>query len=70
MIILDDLDFEWKEEKVDRVIAMWKEGLNVINIAAEINRSTDEVFLLLMHLSRKGKIKKRKGYFWGRKDKK
>lgn len=68
MIILDDLDFEWKQKQIDRVIAMWQEGINVINIAAEINRNTEEVFLLLMHLGRKGKIRKRDGYLWGRKD--
>lgn len=67
MIILEDLNFMWEKEQIDRVIELWQEGINVIDIATEINRNTEEVFLLLMHLGRKDRIKKRAGYFWGRK---
>ena len=65
MIILEDLDFTWEREDINKVTKMWNEGIYVPDIAKNINRPTEEVFLLLMHLGRQGRIKQRKGYFWG-----
>jgi len=65
MIILEELDFTWKEETIAKVQAMWAEGIGLKEISEKIKRRADEIFLLLMHLALKGKIKKRKGYIWG-----
>ena len=68
-IILEDLDFSWEQKQIDRAIYLWGEGFGVPDIAADFKRDLDEVFLLMLHLSREGKIKKRVGYFWGGKGK-
>ena len=68
-IILEDLDFSWEQKQIDRAEYLWGEGFGVPDIAAEFKRSVDETFLLMLHLSREGKIKKRVGYFWGGKGK-
>lgn len=65
MIILEDVDFAWEREDINKVTKMWNGGIYVPDIAKNINRPTEEVFLLLMHLGRQGRIKQRKGYFWG-----
>ncbi len=64
-IILEDLDFEWEQSEMDKALDLWKEGYGVPDIAVKLNRKLDETFLLMMHLSRQGKVKRRKGYFWG-----
>jgi len=65
MIILENLDFSWKDEDVSSVQGMWEMGVGIKEISEKIKRRADEVFLLLMDLGLKGKIKKRKGYVWG-----
>lgn len=66
MIILDDLDFDWEEEKVNQVIGLWKKGKGSEEISNAVNRSEDETFMLLLHLTRHGKIKKRGYGIWGK----
>jgi len=65
IIVLDDLDFAWRQEDIDRVKRLWKYGLHIEEIAEYVKRKSDEVTLLLMHLSRSGKIKKRVGGVFG-----
>lgn len=65
MIILEELDFEWKDEDVTSVQAMWKKGLGLVEISQNIKHRPEEVFLLLMDLNLKGKIKNRRGFIWG-----
>lgn len=65
IIILDDIEFAWNKSDIEKVIKLWKYGISFKEIVKRINRDGDEVFLLLLHLSRKGQIKKRKNYLLG-----
>lgn len=65
VIILEDLNFYWKEKDIEKVLKAWEDNMPVPLIAREVRRNIDETFLLLMHLTREGKLKKRAGYFWG-----
>ena len=65
MIILEDLNFTWTDKTIEKVIELWNGGVHLKHISECIKRDGDEVFLLLIHLARKGKIKMRKGYVWG-----
>lgn len=76
IIILDNLDFDWKENDIKRVIQKWREGASIEEMAAELRPSVnrlkktaedgqDEVILLLFHLSRQGKISPREGGIFG-----
>ena len=44
---------------------MWERNCSLKQMIKKINRNGDEIFLLLIHLSRQGEIKKRKGFIWG-----
>ena len=60
-----DLDFSWKEKQVKRVTAYWNSGYHIAEIAKKVNRIIDEVTILIIDLSRKGKIEERKGGVFG-----
>lgn len=65
IIILEDLDFLWPEDTVEKVKNMWEMNIGIKGITKVINREEDEVFLLLLHLARNKEIKKRDSYIWG-----
>jgi hypothetical protein len=58
-------EIHWKEKQVKRVIAYWNSGYHISEIAEKVNRIIDEVTILIIDLSRKGKIKERKGGVFG-----
>ena len=60
-----DLDFSWKEKQVKRVTAYWNSGYHIAEIAEKVNRIIDEVTILIIDLSRKGKIEEREGGVFG-----
>lgn len=70
-IILDDLDFTWTEKEINMAIFMWTYGWSIEQMARKLRKydgiknAVDEVALLIMHLSRQGKIKPRKGGLFG-----
>lgn len=64
-IVLEDLNFIWKDEDLDKLVELWKENKSLQDIAKSVNRNCEEVFLALMHLGRVRRIKKRKGFVWG-----
>jgi hypothetical protein len=66
MIILEDVDFQWKQKDIDKVIKLWNQNINLRVISAAIKRDTDETFLLLLHLSRKRQIKRRDNGIFGK----
>ena len=79
IIILDDLDFSWTIEEVEEVKKLWKDGVNIVDIAQQVRKKTpdfyrkeqdaiNETALLIMHLDRKGQIKPRKGGIFGSKE--
>ncbi|MGG5463514.1 hypothetical protein [Clostridium sp. B9] len=64
-IILEDLNFRWEDKTIERIIKLWKCGVGLKEITRISKRQGDEVFLLLLHLAREGKITKREGHIWG-----
>lgn len=65
IIILENLNFQWRVEEIDQVKKMWSDGVEFKEIIKILNRDGDEIFLLLLHLARRGRIKIREGYIWG-----
>jgi len=67
VIILDDLDFSWTEYEVYQAMLMWTAMYSIEEMAQKLRpydskgNAIDEVTLLIMHLSRQGKIKRRQG---------
>lgn len=55
-LALEDLNFVWCESEVSGVIQLWEDGLNIWDIAAEMERDPDEVTILIMDLARKERI--------------
>lgn len=64
-IALLGLDFSWFPEEVKKVAEMWREGYGIREIAEEVGREGDEVFLLLLDLARKKEIESREGDLYG-----
>lgn len=62
--ILEELDFTWTVEQMDNVKRYWNEGKSLLDIRDIIKRTDEEVFLLLLHLSKKGRISKRDKWVW------
>lgn len=60
-IALLGLDFSWDSNDVEKITAMWKNGINIEKIADRFSRPVDEVFILLLDLARKNKISERPG---------
>lgn len=63
-IILDDLDLTWHPRIIQQVVRRWNGGESMERIARSLAKErsgkdvADEVVLLLMHLRRRGKIRK------------
>lgn len=64
-ICCEDLDFIWDERDIKLVDRMWLEGLSIYDISRSFNRDPDEVVVLIIDRSRKGRIKPRKGGVFG-----
>lgn len=64
-IILEDLEFTWKKSDIELIKKMWESNCSLERMIKTIKRDGDEVFLLLLHLSRNKELKKRKNYIWG-----
>ena len=64
-IALQELDFSWYPVQVSKVIRLWDGGMDIRDIADQVGRDGDEVFLLLMDLGRRGRIKPREGGVFG-----
>jgi hypothetical protein len=55
-IPLEDMDFIWKIEQVEKVIECYRDKMHIRHIAKYVRRPIDEVAVLLMDLGRKGVI--------------
>jgi hypothetical protein len=64
-VILEDMDFIWDTKDIEKAKLLWKEGLSLKSMSRAFKRESTEVFMLLVHLDRQGKIEPRKGYIWG-----
>lgn len=60
-VALLEMDFTWEKRDVKKFVRMWKKGKPLKEIAKHFKRDPDEAAILLMDLSRKGKIQPRKG---------
>lgn len=60
VIILEDLDFSWYANEIDKVKSLWKYGWHIKDIAKTVKRDQDEVATLVMHLARQGRIRRRR----------
>ncbi|MNX81011.1 hypothetical protein D3C86_1126860 [compost metagenome] len=60
-IACEELDFTWGTEEAKTFDAMWEAGASVREIAKALGRDVDEVAILTIDRSRKGKIKPRQG---------
>ena len=60
VIILEDLDFSWYANEIDKVKSLWKYGWHIKDIAKTVKRDQDEVAMLIMHLARQGRIRRRR----------
>ena len=65
IIACDDLDFGFTDAEIDKFIEMWKSGHDGISIAKAVERKSDEVIILALHLSRRRRIKRREGAYMG-----
>lgn len=65
VVVLEDLDFVWRESQVKEAAEMWKKGIPLDLIASNFGKEVDEAALLIMHLVRQRVIKKRKGGAFG-----
>lgn len=64
-LILEDLDFFWESKDIKTVKKLWNKGKGIKEKADAVKREGDEVFLLLLDLSRKEKIDGRKNGILG-----
>lgn len=64
-ITLSELDFTWFPDEVNQAIEDWESGMHISDIAKAFRRTDAEVFLLLLDMASKGKIKQREGGIFG-----
>lgn len=60
IVALDDLDFSWFPVEVNKVKKLWSLGWHIADIAKHMKRDPDEVAVLIMHLARQGRIRRRR----------
>ena len=65
--LLDDKDFDfgWEPEEVKTLISLWNKGKDIWSMADHFNRDVDELFILLIDLSRQKRIDKRERGVYG-----
>jgi hypothetical protein len=61
VIILEFLDFLWDWSELRELIIIWERGLSIKYAANYFERDQGDIIIGIMHLSRIGKIKRRRG---------
>jgi predicted Rossmann fold nucleotide-binding protein DprA/Smf involved in DNA uptake len=61
IVILEEMNFVFDEPELTEIAGMWQEGKHINCIAKHFDREPDEMLLALLHLSREGKIERRRG---------
>lgn len=64
-IVGSEWKYSWWPEEVEIVIDLYNRGYGLPIIARRVKSIPRDVFLLLLDLAEKGKIKRRPGYLWG-----
>lgn len=59
VVILENVDFVWEESELETIRLMWLNGESLEQIINAFNRDGDEVFLAILHLARKKRLKGR-----------
>jgi len=62
IIILEDLEFSFPREQLEKITELHNEGLSVEDISIEVRRNEYEVLLAIVHQHRQNKIKKELAY--------
>jgi len=58
-IACEELNFLWREQDVEKVERLWREGYDIRAIAKIVKRNVDEVAILIMDRARCGALKRR-----------
>jgi len=58
-IACEDMDFIWREQDVEKVERLWREGYDIRFIAKAVRRDIDEVVLLIVDRARQGLLRPR-----------
>jgi len=58
-IACEELNFLWREQDVEKVERLWREGYDIRAIAKAVRRHVDEVAVLIMDRVRYGALKRR-----------
>lgn len=61
----DDIRWTYTQDKIDRVIELWDQGLPYSEIGVKLRLKKIEVMLILIDLSDTGKLKQRRGGLLG-----
>jgi len=65
IIALDDLSFEWTASEMEKAVRLYNMGASIREMARKLrphtnlDKSLDEVAILIMHLARQGKLGER-----------
>ena len=62
---LQDLDLTFTEKEVEDTQELWKAGIHIADMARQLKRETEEVFILLLDLAMKRKIRERENGVFG-----
>lgn len=58
-IALEDVDFVWDADKVTKFRELWNQGASIYELEEELGRDQDDIAMLIMDQSRRGKIERR-----------
>lgn len=64
--LCEHYDFCWDRKEVQRFREMWEAGISLKEIAAELGRHINEVFILALDQSENGKVESRPGGVFGK----
>lgn len=59
-IALEDIDFVWDEDKIKAFRRLWREGANIYELEQELGRGQNEIAVLILDQSIRGRIEQRK----------
>lgn len=62
---LQDLDLTFTEKEVEDTLELWEAGIHIADMARQLKRETEEVFILLLDLAMKRKIRERENGIFG-----
>lgn len=58
-IALEDIDFVWDADEVSVFRKLWNQGASIYELEEELGRDQDDIAMLIMDQSRRGKIQRR-----------